>query len=130
MISHGMTSSTFEIPGRRISGGLGIVKGIVVRSRSVFGTIGASLQTMVGGDNGGNVQGIQRYGRTLRTDPDQGEGYSYHVYPVANPTQSNVVVNEPTAAPQPADFDFGGHHVSSLRRDSALAKRRHSASWL
>lgn len=32
----------------------------------------------------GNVQGIQRYGRPLRTDPDQGEGYSYHVYPVAH----------------------------------------------
>ena len=29
---------------------LGIVRGIVVRSRSVFGSIGASLQTMVGGD--------------------------------------------------------------------------------
>src|SRR5262245_23686547 len=27
----------------------------------------------------GNVQGIQRYGRPLCTDPDQGEGYSYHV---------------------------------------------------
>jgi hypothetical protein len=32
----------------------------------------------------GNLQGIQRYGRPLRTDPDEGEGYSYHVYPVAN----------------------------------------------
>ncbi len=32
----------------------------------------------------GNVQGIQRYGRPLRTDPDQGEGFSYHVYPVAD----------------------------------------------
>ena len=31
----------------------------------------------------GNIQGIQRYGRPLRTDPDQGEGYSYHVYPVS-----------------------------------------------
>jgi uncharacterized protein YbjQ (UPF0145 family) len=50
MIRHEMTSSTFEIPGFRITHGLGIVKGIVVRSRSVFGTIGASLQTMVGGD--------------------------------------------------------------------------------
>ena len=30
--------------------GLGIVRGIVVRSRSVFGSIGASLQTLVGGD--------------------------------------------------------------------------------
>src|ERR1700712_69296 len=50
MIRPDMTSSTFEIPGFRIVRGLGIVKGIVVRSRSVFGTIGASLQTMVGGD--------------------------------------------------------------------------------
>src|SRR5262249_8745704 len=31
----------------------------------------------------GNVQGIQRYGRSLKTDPDEGEGFSYHVYPVA-----------------------------------------------
>ena len=50
MIPHEMTSTTFEIPGFRIVRSLGIVKGIVVRSRSVFGTIGASLQTMVGGD--------------------------------------------------------------------------------
>jgi hypothetical protein len=32
----------------------------------------------------GNVQGIQRYGRSLRTDPDEGEGFSYYVYPVAD----------------------------------------------
>jgi uncharacterized protein YbjQ (UPF0145 family) len=50
MIPHEMTSTSFEIPGFRIARGLGIVKGIVVRSRSVFGTIGASLQTLVGGD--------------------------------------------------------------------------------
>ena len=50
MIPHEMTSSTFEIPGFKTIRTLGIVRGIVVRSRSVFGTIGASLQTMVGGD--------------------------------------------------------------------------------
>src|SRR5437764_3936693 len=50
MIPHEMTTSAFEIPGLRVSRSLGIVRGIVVRSRSVFGTIGASLQTMVGGD--------------------------------------------------------------------------------
>ncbi len=50
MIAHQMTASTFELPGYKISGGLGIVRGIVVRSRSVLGTIGASLQTIVGGD--------------------------------------------------------------------------------
>ena len=50
MIAHEMTTSTFELPGFRVIRTLGIVRGIVVRSRSVFGTIGASLQTMVGGD--------------------------------------------------------------------------------
>jgi uncharacterized protein YbjQ (UPF0145 family) len=50
MISHETTSTTFEIPGRQIERNLGIVRGIVVRSRSVFGSIGASLQTLVGGD--------------------------------------------------------------------------------
>src|SRR5438093_8731337 len=50
MITHEMTRTGIEIPGFRTARGLGIVKGIVVRSRSVFGTIGASLQTMVGGD--------------------------------------------------------------------------------
>jgi uncharacterized protein YbjQ (UPF0145 family) len=50
MITHEMTSSTFDIAGYRVVKTLGIVRGIVVRSRSVFGSIGASLQTMVGGD--------------------------------------------------------------------------------
>jgi uncharacterized protein YbjQ (UPF0145 family) len=50
MIPHEMTTSAFEIPGFRTTRSLGIVRGIVVRSRSVLGTIGASLQTLVGGD--------------------------------------------------------------------------------
>ena len=45
-----LVTSAFELPGFRITRTLGIVRGIVVRSRSVFGTIGASLQTLVGGD--------------------------------------------------------------------------------
>ncbi|HEY1013723.1 MAG TPA: YbjQ family protein [Herpetosiphonaceae bacterium] len=43
-------TNAFELPGMRITRNLGVVRGIVVRSRSVFGTIGASLQTLVGGD--------------------------------------------------------------------------------
>lgn len=39
-----------ELPGYRIVRNVGLVRGIVVRSRSVFGTIGASLQTIIGGD--------------------------------------------------------------------------------
>ena len=45
-----MTSTTFELEGYRVLQHLGVVRGITVRSRSVFGTIGASLQTLVGGN--------------------------------------------------------------------------------
>jgi uncharacterized protein YbjQ (UPF0145 family) len=45
-----MTTTAFTIDGYRIVKSLGVVRGIVVRSRSVFGTIGASLQTLVGGN--------------------------------------------------------------------------------
>ncbi|SNT26829.1 Uncharacterized conserved protein YbjQ, UPF0145 family [Granulicella rosea] len=43
-------TTALELPGLRITRNFGVVRGIVVRSRSVFGTIGASLQTLVGGD--------------------------------------------------------------------------------
>jgi uncharacterized protein YbjQ (UPF0145 family) len=49
-VAHHMVSTTFEIPGFRIIRTLGVVRGITVRSRSVFGTIGAGLQTLVGGN--------------------------------------------------------------------------------
>jgi uncharacterized protein YbjQ (UPF0145 family) len=45
-----MTTTAFTLDGYRISRSLGIVRGITVRSRSVFGTVGASLQTLLGGN--------------------------------------------------------------------------------
>jgi uncharacterized protein YbjQ (UPF0145 family) len=45
-----MVATLFEMPGYRIVRNLGMVRGIVVRSRSIFGTLGASLQTIVGGN--------------------------------------------------------------------------------
>ncbi|MGI8431401.1 MAG: YbjQ family protein [Chthoniobacterales bacterium] len=45
-----MTTTAFEIEGFRIVRSLGVVRGIIVRSRSIFGTIGAGLQTLVGGN--------------------------------------------------------------------------------
>lgn len=45
-----MVSTGFDIPGYRVVRTLGVVRGIVVRSRSIFGTIGAGLQTLVGGN--------------------------------------------------------------------------------
>jgi len=45
-----MVTTTFELPGYRIARSLGLVRGITVRSRSVLGTMGASLQTFVGGN--------------------------------------------------------------------------------
>ena len=50
MVPHENVTTAFELPAYRITRNLGIVRGIVVRSRSVFGTIGASLQTIVGGN--------------------------------------------------------------------------------
>jgi uncharacterized protein YbjQ (UPF0145 family) len=47
-----MVTTAFEIPGYRIRQNLGIVRGIVVRSRNLFVNIGASLQTLVGGNIG------------------------------------------------------------------------------
>jgi uncharacterized protein YbjQ (UPF0145 family) len=49
-IPHHMVTTALELPGYRIVRNLGLVRGIVVRSRSVIGTIGAGLQTIVGGN--------------------------------------------------------------------------------
>jgi uncharacterized protein YbjQ (UPF0145 family) len=50
MVPHEYVTTGFELPGFRVKRNLGVVRGIVVRSRSLFGTIGASLQTIVGGN--------------------------------------------------------------------------------
>jgi len=50
MVSHNMVTTQFELNGFRVTRTLGVVRGIVVRSRSIFGTIGAGLQTLVGGN--------------------------------------------------------------------------------
>ena len=47
---HEMTTTAFELPGYTAVQSLGVVRGVVVRSRSVFGTFGASLQSMMGGN--------------------------------------------------------------------------------
>jgi uncharacterized protein YbjQ (UPF0145 family) len=44
------TTTAFGIEGYRIAQSLGLVRGITVRSRSVFGTVGATFQTMFGGN--------------------------------------------------------------------------------
>jgi uncharacterized protein YbjQ (UPF0145 family) len=49
-INEAMVTTAFEIPGYRVAKTLGLVRGITVRSRSVIGTLGASLQTIVGGN--------------------------------------------------------------------------------
>jgi uncharacterized protein YbjQ (UPF0145 family) len=45
-----MVTTAFELPGYKIVRNIGVVRGIVVRSRNVFATIGAGLQTLAGGD--------------------------------------------------------------------------------
>jgi uncharacterized protein YbjQ (UPF0145 family) len=45
-----MTTTQFDLHGYEVVQTLGLVRGIIVRSRSIVGSIGASLQTLVGGN--------------------------------------------------------------------------------
>lgn len=47
-MQHAMTTTAFTLDGFRIAKTLGVVRGITVRSRSIFGTIGGALQAIVG----------------------------------------------------------------------------------
>jgi uncharacterized protein YbjQ (UPF0145 family) len=49
-LDHALTTTAFTLDGYTITRSLGLVRGIMVRSRSIFGTIGGSLQTLVGGN--------------------------------------------------------------------------------
>jgi len=49
-VEHALTTTAFTLDGYRTTRTLGVVRGIMVRSRSIFGTIGGSLQTLVGGN--------------------------------------------------------------------------------
>jgi uncharacterized protein YbjQ (UPF0145 family) len=49
-VRHSMTTTAFTLDGFRVVENLGVVRGITVRSRSIFGTIGGSLQTLLGGN--------------------------------------------------------------------------------
>jgi uncharacterized protein YbjQ (UPF0145 family) len=49
-IPHELTTTAFELPGCTIVQSIGLVRGIVVRSRSVFGNIGAGIQRLFGGN--------------------------------------------------------------------------------
>lgn len=45
-----MTTTSLTLDGFRVTKSLGVVRGITVRSRSIVGTIGGALQTIVGGN--------------------------------------------------------------------------------
>ncbi len=48
--THPLTTTAFELPGYRITKSFGVVRGIMVRSRSVVGNLGASIQSLFGGN--------------------------------------------------------------------------------
>src|ERR1700752_3047743 len=49
-MDHALTTTAFVLDGYKIKRNLGLVRGIMVCSRSIFGTLGGSLQTLVGGN--------------------------------------------------------------------------------
>jgi uncharacterized protein YbjQ (UPF0145 family) len=48
--THPLTTTAFELPGYRLTRSFGVVRGIIVRSRSIVGNIGANLQSLFGGN--------------------------------------------------------------------------------
>ena len=48
--THPLTTTTFELPGYRVVKSFGVVRGIVVRSRSIVGNFGAHIQSLFGGN--------------------------------------------------------------------------------
>src|SRR5262249_25684992 len=64
-VSHQMATTAFELPNFRVTQTLGVVRGIVVRSRNVFATLGATFQQVVGG----NITIWTKMGVDTRRDP-------------------------------------------------------------
>ena len=48
--THPLTTTAFELAGYRVAKSFGVVRGIIVRSRSVIGNIGANIQSLFGGN--------------------------------------------------------------------------------
>ena len=63
-VSHQMVTTAFELPGYKIVQNLGVVRGIIVRSRSIVANIGAGLQTLIGG----NIKAWTRLCEETRSD--------------------------------------------------------------
>ena len=49
-VNPNMVTTAFDLPGYRVVKSFGLVRGVTVRSRSILGTLGASLETLVGGN--------------------------------------------------------------------------------
>src|SRR5260370_2076152 len=88
MVAHNMVTTQFELDGFRVVRTLGVVRGIVVRSRSIFGTIGAGLQTLVGG----NITVL-----TNRCGKTPAEAFTLTFPHHAGPARNHVIVR-PAAA--------------------------------
>jgi uncharacterized protein YbjQ (UPF0145 family) len=49
-MDHSLVTTNIQLDGYRVKKNLGVVRGIIVRSRSILGNIGAGLQTLIGGN--------------------------------------------------------------------------------
>ncbi len=49
-VVNSMVTNALELPGQKVTKNLGLVRGIIVRSRSIIGSIGAGIQSLFGGD--------------------------------------------------------------------------------
>ena len=107
MVPHNMVTTQFELDGFRVVRTLGIVRGITVRSRSIFGTIGAGLQTIVGG----NISLL-----TNLCEKTRAEAFDLMLQHAAD------MGGMPSSAPARCDRGDAGCHGSARLRDSGLRR--------
>jgi uncharacterized protein YbjQ (UPF0145 family) len=63
-----LVTTAFDLPGYRLTQTCGVVRGIVVRSRSIIGNVGAALQTLVGGNITSTRSCAREHARTPSPD--------------------------------------------------------------
>jgi hypothetical protein len=92
-----MTSTTFTLPGCHVAETLGVVRGVTVRSRSLFGTIGAMVETLFEGHISMR-QPCERPGRRLRHPPGHAQRSAPPRWASGMTPRDHVRVTESSAA--------------------------------
>ncbi len=107
-MDHNLVTTAFELPGCRITRNYGIVRGIIVRSRSLVGNIGAAFQQLAGG----NITLYTNLCEKARTD----------AYELMIQHAQQMGANEYHRCSLRCHRNFPGRHRSSLLRHGCVCR--------